>query len=99
MRKLLRLFLISATLGLGFYLGLATLVAHLLSVPQRVVLPATPQSVFGLAYEEVRFNARGEPISLAGWFVPAPAATNQRRAVIVVHGKDGCRALCCQERC
>ena len=51
-----------------------------------------PQATLGLAYEEVDFRARGEPIALSGWFIPAPAGAGPPRAVIVVHGKDGCRS-------
>lgn len=45
----------------------------------------TPQT-FGLAYEDVRFPARGENLQIAAWFIPDPGST---KAMILVHGRNG----------
>jgi uncharacterized protein len=91
MHKPLRLLMLICTVLLLAYLGLGAIVANILTVPKRVLNPKTPQSALGLAFEEVRFPARGEAITLAGWYIPAPLERNNQRAIILVHGKDGCR--------
>ncbi|MFA7407885.1 MAG: alpha/beta fold hydrolase [Anaerolineaceae bacterium] len=40
---------------------------------------------FGVDYESVQFKARGEPLQIAGWYLPNPDAT---RAMILVHGRN-----------
>lgn len=49
--------------------------------PQYSDTPAT----FGLAYEDVRFTARGDDVEIAAWYLPHEGST---RAVILVHGTD-----------
>ena len=88
--------LLIATLLLG-YLTICTIVANTLTVPRRngvTMLPdvgwqytSTPTSV-GLAYEDVAFPARGGDANIRAWFIPAE---KDAPAIMVVHGKDGCR--------
>jgi uncharacterized protein len=79
--------LAGAAIGLASSLALATAAAHRLLRPRRRLPQSTPAEV-GLGYEEVRFQARGEALTLAAWYVAAADAT---RAVIVAHGVGGCR--------
>ena len=76
---------------LGAYLLASAIIALVLTVPRRAPLEGNPQLTLGLPFEQVRLSARGEPIELAAWFIPAPAAFPPGRAIIMVHGKDGCR--------
>ena len=44
----------------------------------------TPQT-FGLAFETVRFSARGEELEIAGWYIPNE---DSERAMLLIHGRD-----------
>lgn len=81
---------LAATLAV-VYFALGLVIANALTVPRREPLGPDPRVALGLPFEEARFTARGEPIELGGWFVPAPAGS-PARAIILVHGKDGCRS-------
>lgn len=76
---------------LVLYLVLGAVIASVLTVPRRVPLEGDPRTTLGLPFEEVQFSARGEPIQLSAWFIPPPAGASSDRAIIMVHGKDGCR--------
>lgn len=78
-------------LVLVFYLAVGAVVAGVLTVPRREPLKGDPLTTLGLDFEVARFAARGEPVRLEGWFIPALATADAARAVIIVHGKDGCR--------
>jgi dipeptidyl aminopeptidase/acylaminoacyl peptidase len=92
MRNIIRPLLMISTLCLLAYFALGAIVANVLTIPRRVVSDETPQTALGLTYEEVRFPSRGEAITLAGWYIIPPPERDNQRAVIFVHGKDGCRA-------
>lgn len=70
------------------YLTIGAVIANNLTVPVRnFALDKTPATL-ALAYQDVRFPARGGDVEIAGWYIPAEGS---RRAVILVHGKDGSR--------
>jgi uncharacterized protein len=84
---------LSISLGLAgllvaLYLGISAYAASVVSLPQRDAETTTPAAV-GLAFEDVRFAARGGDVQIAGWYVPHP---NASQAVVLVHGKDSSRA-------
>jgi uncharacterized protein len=73
------------------YVALNALVAFYFGPPRRESITVTPQTYSWqspLAYTDVRFPARGDGLQIAGWYIPAE---NARRAVVLVHGKDGSR--------
>lgn len=80
-----------AALLLAAYLAVGAVVAGALTVPRRVALEGDPFATLGLNFEIARFEARGEPVRLEGWFIPAAPGGPSGPAVIIVHGKDGCR--------
>lgn len=77
-----------AALLLALYLGVSAYAASVVSLPQRDAETTTPAAV-GLAFEDVRFPARGGDVQIAGWYIPRDGA---QRAVVLVHGKDSSRA-------
>lgn len=80
-----------AAVLLSLYLAVSTVIALVLTVPRRAPLEGNPQLTLGLPFEDVRLVARGEPVELAAWFIPAAGEAPPGRAIIMVHGKDGCR--------
>lgn len=76
--------------GLGVYIGIAAFVAHVLTIPPREPITGTPKDDENLDYESVRFPARTDGLSIAGWFLPNPES---EKAVIFVHGAGQCRTL------
>jgi fermentation-respiration switch protein FrsA (DUF1100 family) len=72
----------------GGYLGVGTIAASSLTTPKRDFTTAKTPTSFNLAFEDVRFPARGGDVQIAGWFIPNAGS---RRAVILVHGKDQSR--------
>jgi dipeptidyl aminopeptidase/acylaminoacyl peptidase len=79
--------LASVAAALAGSITLATVAAQRLLRPRRRLPQSTPAEV-GLAFEEVRFQARGEALTIAAWHIPAADST---RAVIIAHGVGGCR--------
>ena len=75
---------------LAGYFGLGLFVADQLTRPIRRPLDKTPALV-GLGYKDVQFLARGGDVTISAWFIAPPPEAQGRRAVILVHGKDGCR--------
>lgn len=76
-------FLLAAMVGL--VVATAVYFAGRLIRPPRTRLWAVPADL-GLAYDEVQFPAQ-DGIRLAGWFIPAPADSRRKGAVItLVHG-------------
>ena len=71
------------------YLGVGTIAAASLTTPKRDFSTVKTAANFNLAYEDVRFPARGGDVQIAGWFIPN---SGSRRAVILVHGKDQSRS-------
>lgn len=71
------------------FLGIGAVAASQLTLPARVFDPAINPAVYGLAYEELRFPARGDGLEVAAWYVPSD--TNER-AIILVHGRDNSRS-------
>jgi uncharacterized protein len=80
-------FLSGVAAGLIGYTAVSAVAAQRLLQSRRRVSQVTPAQV-GLAYEDIRFQARGEELSVAAWHIPAARAT---RAVIIAHGVGGCR--------
>lgn len=72
---------------LAVYLGISALAANLLTVPQRALSAQTP-AAYGVAYQDVRFPARTDGISIAGWYLPSAGS---RKAVVLVHGWNSSR--------
>lgn len=87
-RRLARFALGLAVALLVAYLAISALAATILTTPWRSPLNETP-AAFGLAFEDVRFPARGGDVQIAGWYIPRPSAG---RALVLVHGKDSSRA-------
>ncbi len=84
----LRLGVWLATMLVIAYVAISVAAASILTTPVRRVAKVTPASA-ALAFEDVRFRARGGDAHIAGWYIPFASA---RRAVILVHGKDSSRA-------
>ena len=59
------------------------LAVHSLTHRTRKHLSSNPGQ-FGLRYEDVTFPARGEDITLRGWWIPGAG----QQTVILVHGLD-----------
>lgn len=74
----------AALIGYGAVAAMAA--ARLTRSPRR--LPQVEPHEVGLVYEDVWLRARGDPLNLAAWHIPARGAT---RAVIIAHGIGGCR--------
>lgn len=72
---------------LGLYLVVATVVAHRFTTARRVA-PAPPPLAMDSRFTPVRFCARQEKLQLSAWYARAYSASG---AVILVHGRDGCR--------
>jgi dipeptidyl aminopeptidase/acylaminoacyl peptidase len=70
------------------YLAVGFIAADKLTQPERSFSPEVTPANFGLAYEEVRFQARGGDCELAGWFIPS---ANNDRVVVLVHGRNASR--------
>ena len=77
-----------AVLLLALYLGISAYAVSVVTMPQRDPIDVTPAAA-GLSYQDVSFPARGDDVTIAGWYVPREGAT---RAVVLVHGKDSSRA-------
>lgn len=73
---------------LCIYLGIGALVALVMSRPRRNIDKAVSPAALHLAFDEVRFPARGGDATIAAWYLPHPTS---HRAVIIVHGKDSSR--------
>lgn len=69
------------------YLGPALIAVRSLTVAERVALSSTPADR-GLRYEDVAFQARGDDITLRGWWIEGGPGN---ATVIMVHGKDSIR--------
>jgi pimeloyl-ACP methyl ester carboxylesterase len=70
------------------YVLLAIGVVVVLSKPHRRFDASKNPGRHGIAYQDVRFPARGGDAQLAGWYVPHDS---RRAALVLVHGKDGSR--------
>lgn len=73
--------------ALASYIGIAALAAWRFTTPRRRT-PSPDPATAGLRFEDTWFSARGEPVTIAAWHLPAPQAT---RAIIIAHGVGGCR--------
>lgn len=65
------------------YAALAVVVAERFTTAKRETSSFTPRDA-GLAYEDLRFHARGDDVRLAAWYLGARCA---RGAVILVRGR------------
>lgn len=75
-----------ATAGAA-YLAVSALVGHRFTRALRRD-PLQNREFAGAEPDRIRFTPRGEHLSLAGWYF---AQRPRSRAVVLVHGKDGCR--------
>ena len=72
-------------LGLGHYLLACYGVADGLTRPYPGFDPAETPATYQVAYQDVRFPARGGDVRIAGWYMPRAGS---QRAVVLVHGKS-----------
>jgi dipeptidyl aminopeptidase/acylaminoacyl peptidase len=72
-------------LGLIYYLLASYRVADGLTRPFHGFDPGETPATYHIAYQDVRFPARGGDVRLAGWYLPR---ADSRRAVVLVHGKS-----------
>ena len=77
-------------LGLLLYIGIAAAAAYRLARPKRRFAYGVSPSLYGLEAKDVLFPARGDDVSISGWYIPCPGS---QRVVILVHGKDVSRAM------
>jgi fermentation-respiration switch protein FrsA (DUF1100 family) len=70
-------------LGLGQLLLTSAQIADMLTLPHHGFAPGETPATHGVAYQDVRFPARGGDVRLAGWYMPH---TGAQRAVVLVHG-------------
>ncbi len=70
------------------YLLLGFAVVAVLSRPRRTLDLDRNPGKHGIAFQDVRFLARGGDAELAAWYLPH---ANHRAALVLVHGKDGSR--------
>ena len=54
-------------LALALYLGISALAAVVLTTPHRAFAPNETPATFNLAFQDVRFPARGGDVTIAGW--------------------------------
>ncbi len=85
-RRRVMLALVAATLG---FAGVSAVAAWWLTAPVRHFIGAVPDD-FGWPAETVRFPAREDGVSLAGWFVPSPGA---KQVVVLLHGYQADRRM------
>jgi dipeptidyl aminopeptidase/acylaminoacyl peptidase len=72
------------------YTAFCFLMCWALTTPFDPVIQMEPNpAIFGLEYEDVRFPARNDGLTIAGWYLPNPESTS---AIILIHGKDENRA-------
>lgn len=69
------------------YLVMVSIVAHRFTTPRRVTPPPLPERLRRLV-ERVQFPARTDKVQIVAWY---RAVTSSTAAVIMVHGRDGCR--------
>ncbi len=74
-------------LAIGF-LGVGAIAASILTTPKRTFDPSLNPGTYNLEYEEVRYPARGDGLSIAAWYIPSE---DNQRAIILVHGRDNSR--------
>ena len=79
-----------AVLAIVVYFGVGTMAAMQLTAPTRNFDPANNPSQFGLKYDEVSYQSRGDQTLIKGWYIPS--ATNTK-AVILVHGRNDSRTF------
>lgn len=72
-------------LGLGHYLLASYRVADGLTRPFHGFKPGETPATYQIAYQDVRFPARGGDVRIAGWYLPRAGS---QRAVVLVHGKS-----------
>ncbi len=71
------------------YLGVSAYAASVLSKPARIIDTETYNpGVYGLDYEDVALQSRGDATNIAGWYIPS---TENQRAIILVHGYNDSR--------
>lgn len=67
------------------YLGIGAYAADKVTkVGEHTQYDKTPGS-YGLEYSDIRFKARGDNITIAGWFIPN---SETKKAIILVHGRN-----------
>ena len=79
--------LVGVAAALVGYTVVAAVAAQRLLQPRRRPPVSTPAEL-GLAYEQVRLQARGQALNIAAWHIPSPWAT---RTVVIAHGVGGSR--------
>ena len=86
-RQWLRIGVIIAALVLVLaYTVPSVLAARALTTPERHALSSSPSDL-GLPFEAVEFSARGDDVTLRGWWIPSRGP----ETVILVHGRNAVR--------
>ncbi len=75
-------------LALVGYFAVGAVAANALTQPRRDFSTAVTPAQDGMAYEDVRFPARGGEAEIAAWFIPA---ADDAPPIIMVHGRDASR--------
>ena len=88
-RKIFKAIAVTVSLlcALGYF-AIGAVAAEMMTTPNRDFSNAKTPAAFNLVFQDVRFPARGDDATIAGWFIPN---ANSNRAVILVHGKDQSR--------
>lgn len=74
-------------LTVAVYLGISSVMADKLSVPERHPIANMP-SAHGLKYEPVEFTSAVDSIRLEGWYMGAAGS----KAILMLHGRNGNRS-------
>lgn len=80
--------------ALASYIGIAALAAWRFTTPRRRT-PSPDPATAGLRFEDTWFSARGEPVTIAAWHLPAPQATRgllSRTGLAAAGGKNSLSA-------
>lgn len=71
------------------YLGISAYAASVLSKPVRIIdTEKYNPGTYGLKYEDVTLQARGDGLQIAAWYLPS---SDNQRAIILVHGYNDSR--------
>src|SRR6478736_25739 len=75
--------LIALVFAIGNYLLVSAQTAAMLTRPYHGFDPQETPGTYHLAYQDVRFPARGGDVRIAGWYLPR---ADGHRATVLAHG-------------
>jgi len=90
--KVLRWILVISMILIVAYLGIGAYIAYsatLIDLDTSCIPTDTP-ATFDLAYSNVKFKARGDDLTIGGWYIPNEDAD---KALIIVHGRNGSKQI------